>query len=129
MDRWRRLHLDVPSGVTLRPCRTSLKQERAAASRSSPPGMLAGHRIDYQRAGAHVREVQRMTLEEIFVANVMSNRRSRRHDRLTRPPVDPARSLPDAMAGHRRSHRWRGLIAVMPLSVCARMSVASLSSA
>ena len=29
----------------------------------------------YQRAGAHVREVQRMTLEEIFVANVMSNRR------------------------------------------------------
>jgi hypothetical protein len=29
----------------------------------------------YQRAGAQVRDVQRMTLEEIFVANVMSNRR------------------------------------------------------
>ena len=29
----------------------------------------------YERAGAAVRDVQRMTLEEIFVANVMSNRR------------------------------------------------------
>jgi hypothetical protein len=31
-----------------------------------------------ERAGARVRDVQRMTLEEIFVANVMSTRRE--HD-------------------------------------------------
>ena len=31
----------------------------------------------YERAGVTVRDVQRMTLEEIFVANVMSNRREK----------------------------------------------------
>jgi hypothetical protein len=31
----------------------------------------------YTRAGATVRDVRRMTLEEIFVANVMHNRRER----------------------------------------------------
>ena len=75
LDRWRRLHLEVPPGVVL----------------PSPPGVIetTGERIVvvttkayatdlegvYARAGATVTEVQRMTLEEIFVANVMSNRR------------------------------------------------------
>jgi ABC-2 type transport system ATP-binding protein len=34
------------------------------------------HRV-FERAGAVVHEVQRMTLEEIFVANVMNSRRER----------------------------------------------------
>jgi ABC-2 type transport system ATP-binding protein len=75
LDRWRRLHLEVPPGVVL----------------PSPPGVVetTGDRIVvvttkayvpdlegvYARAGATVTEVQRMTLEEIFVANVMDNRR------------------------------------------------------
>jgi hypothetical protein len=42
-----------------------------ATTRSYTPDLPAV----YARAGVTVRDVQRMTLEEIFVANVMSNRR------------------------------------------------------
>jgi ABC-2 type transport system ATP-binding protein len=76
MDRWRRLHLDVPSGVTLPPVQDVVETRTSGhiaivTTRAYSPAIES----IYQRAGAHVREVQRMTLEEIFVANVMSNRR------------------------------------------------------
>jgi hypothetical protein len=44
-----------------------------ATTRAYTPDLPAA----YQRAGVSVREIQRMTLEEIFVANVMSNRGER----------------------------------------------------
>ena len=74
LDRWRRLHLDVPAGVT--------PPEPAGSSRRRRGGRVGRHdeepppELDaaYARSGVTVRQVQRMTLEEIFVANVMSNR-------------------------------------------------------
>jgi ABC-2 type transport system ATP-binding protein len=76
VDRWRRLHLDVPPGVAL-PVppgvvdTTTSGRISIATTREYSPDLEAL----YERAGAKVCEVQRMTLEEIFVANVMRNRR------------------------------------------------------
>jgi ABC-2 type transport system ATP-binding protein len=76
LDRWRRLHLDVPPGVEL-PGLPHVVETRTSGriaivtTKAYSPGL----ETIYQRAGAQVRDVQRMTLEEIFVANVMSNRR------------------------------------------------------
>lgn len=75
VDRWRRLHLDVPPGVVL-PAMAGLVQTmvsgRAAilTTQAYTPGLEAA----CVQAGATVREVQRMTLEEIFVSTVMRNR-------------------------------------------------------
>jgi ABC-2 type transport system ATP-binding protein len=78
LDRWRRLHLDVPPHVTLpQPPgvieTTSSGRLATATTKAYTPEIEAL----YERAGARVREVQRMTLEEIFVATVMSNRQER----------------------------------------------------
>jgi ABC-2 type transport system ATP-binding protein len=76
LDRWRRLSLDVPPGAT-------------PPSFPGVVGISASGRVAvittraysaeleaaYAAAGMKVHDVQRMTLEEIFVANVMSNRR------------------------------------------------------
>ena len=76
LDRWRRLHLEVPPGVTL-PVLPGVVDTAAsgrvavATTKSYTPDLAAV----YERAGVTVHDVQRMTLEEIFVANVMSNRR------------------------------------------------------
>ena len=76
LDRWRRLHLDVPAGVEL-PVLQDVVETRTSGriaivtTKTYSPGL----ETIYQRAGAQVRDIQRMTLEEIFVANVMSNRR------------------------------------------------------
>src|SRR5689334_15280792 len=78
LDRWRRLSLDVPDRVEL-PAVPGV----ADVARS---GHLAVVTVSeywpelpavYEQAGARVREVQRMTLEEIFVANVMHKRKER----------------------------------------------------
>ena len=78
LDRWRRLTLDVPENAKVH----------------SPPGVTevtrSGHTAVvttnayspelealYAQAGASVRDVRRMTLEEIFVATVMHNRKER----------------------------------------------------
>ena len=76
LDCWRRLHLEMPaSGVapavpgaveTIVSGRTAVITTRAYS-----PEVHAA----CERAGAAIRDVQRMTLEEIFVATVMSNRR------------------------------------------------------
>jgi ABC-2 type transport system ATP-binding protein len=78
LESWRRLRLDVPNGTTL-PVPDGVVDMDASArvatvtTRRYAPEL---HEI-YRRAGAVVQEVQRMTLEEIFVANVMASRKER----------------------------------------------------
>jgi ABC-2 type transport system ATP-binding protein len=76
VERWRRLQLDVPPGVVLPelPSVTELTASgrlATATTNAYTPDIAAA----FSRAGATVREVQRMTLEEIFVANVMLSRK------------------------------------------------------
>jgi len=78
VDRWRRLSLDVgpqvqlhePPGVT----EVARSGNTAVVTTNAYSPELPGI---YTRAGATVRDVRRMTLEEIFVANVMHNRKER----------------------------------------------------
>jgi len=79
VERWRRLQLDVPPGVAL--------PQLPEVTDLSVSGRLATATVKaytddvpaaFTRAGAAVREVQRMSLEEIFVANVMSSRKEAR---------------------------------------------------
>lgn len=75
LDRWRRLRLEVPDGIRL----------------PTPPGVIGLHQTGrlavaianafeshlpnaYESAGARVRAVENMTLEEIFVATVEHSR-------------------------------------------------------
>jgi len=78
LDRWRRLHLDVPPGVTP-PAPDGVIETTASGRIAVVTTKAYTPELDgvYERAGVTVREVQRMTLEEIFVANVMSNRREK----------------------------------------------------
>jgi ABC-2 type transport system ATP-binding protein len=76
IDRWRRLRLDVPTGIVLPelPSVVDLSVSghvAIATTNAYTPDLAAA----YSRAGAVVAEVQHMTLEEIFVANVMSSRK------------------------------------------------------
>ena len=82
LDRWRRLHLDVPPASCCRrlPGVVDTSASGAASRSSRPRAYSPGSRRPTQRAGRAVRDVQRMTLEEIFVANVMSNRREQAHE-------------------------------------------------
>jgi ABC-2 type transport system ATP-binding protein len=79
VERWRRLQLDVPPDVAL----PSLPEvAEIAVSGRLATATIRSYTDDvaaaYTRAGATVREVQRMSLEEIFVANVMSSRKEAR---------------------------------------------------
>jgi ABC-2 type transport system ATP-binding protein len=78
LDRWRRLSLDVPHGIELRasPGVTDVSHNGRAAVVTTNAYSPELHAI-YEQAGASIRDVQRMTLEEIFVANVMHNRKER----------------------------------------------------
>jgi ABC-2 type transport system ATP-binding protein len=75
LDRWRRLRLDVPPGVVLpllpgvTPAAAGGRLQVMTTGRYDPAMQAA-----YQDAGADVQAVEPMTLEEIFVANVMSRR-------------------------------------------------------
>jgi ABC-2 type transport system ATP-binding protein len=78
LERWRRLSVDVPAGVELPHPPGVVEVARS--------GRVARITIDdyrpeiaaaYTEAGAIVRDVHRMTLEEIFVAGVMRTRRER----------------------------------------------------
>ena len=76
LERWRRIQLDVPSGIALPalPGVINLQTDgrlAVATTNAYAPALNTA----YERAGAVVREVQRMTLEEIFVANVMNSRK------------------------------------------------------
>jgi ABC-2 type transport system ATP-binding protein len=75
LDRWRRLSLDVPAGATPPsfPGVVGVSASGRVAvvtTKAYTPDLEAA----YTAAGMRVHDVQRMTLEEIFVANVMSNR-------------------------------------------------------
>ena len=76
VERWRRLQLDVPPGVALPslPEVTDITASGrlATATIKSYTDEVAA---EFTRAGATVRDVQRMSLEEIFVANVMLSRK------------------------------------------------------
>jgi ABC-2 type transport system ATP-binding protein len=76
LDRWRRLHLDVPPGTAV-PVLPGIVDTTASGRIAVVTTNSYTPEIDMAciRAGLTVRDVQRMTLEEIFVANVMSNRR------------------------------------------------------
>ena len=75
LERWRRLLIDLPAGASLPPLDDVVDV--------SPGGRLATLTTSHyqptlhaaiERAGAHIHEVQRMSLEEIFVASVMGAR-------------------------------------------------------
>jgi ABC-2 type transport system ATP-binding protein len=75
LDRWRRIRLDVPPGVVLPRVpgivATAGSERLPVVTMSNyDPAMTA----IYQDAGATVQAVDTMTLEEIFVSNVMSRR-------------------------------------------------------
>jgi ABC-2 type transport system ATP-binding protein len=76
LERWRRLQLDVPPGVAL----PSLPEvtEISASGRVATATVKAYTdeiAAAFTSAGATVRDVQRMSLEEIFVANVLLSRK------------------------------------------------------
>ncbi|MEJ0084269.1 MAG: ABC transporter ATP-binding protein [Pseudomonadota bacterium] len=75
LERWRRIHVQLAPGAALPqlPHIVSTVQDGQFAT------LTTNHFSDSQLAqlGASVREVQRMNLEEIFVANVMHHREAR----------------------------------------------------
>jgi ABC-2 type transport system ATP-binding protein len=76
LERWRRLRLETPPGVVL-PTLPGIVETQSSGrlatvtTRSYEPSIAAA----YQSAGATVRAVDKMTLEEIFVANVITRRK------------------------------------------------------
>jgi ABC-2 type transport system ATP-binding protein len=81
VERWRRVHLEVPErgealDVSALPGVVDITRSgriAVATVNNHSPELTAA----CQRVGATVRDVQRMTLEEIFVANVMHERKER----------------------------------------------------
>jgi ABC-2 type transport system ATP-binding protein len=76
LDRWRRLHLELAPEAGLPEAdgiiaATVNGRIAVVTTNAYSPDLAAV----YERAGARVRDVQRMTLEEIFVATVMHNRK------------------------------------------------------
>jgi ABC-2 type transport system ATP-binding protein len=75
LDRWRRLRLEVPSGIALPalPGIVAIRQDgrlAVATANAFAPGMAHA----YESTGARVQSIETMTLEEIFVANVEASR-------------------------------------------------------
>jgi ABC-2 type transport system ATP-binding protein len=76
VEHWRRLKLEVPSGVTL-PTLVGVVDLDVSGHIATVTTNAHSEEIvrAYVNAGATLHEVQRMTLEEIFVANVMASRK------------------------------------------------------
>ncbi len=75
LDRWRRLRLEVPSGIALPalPGIIDVKQDgRLAIATANAFDSDLAHA--YESTGARVQRIETMTLEEIFVANVEHSR-------------------------------------------------------
>ena len=75
LDRWRRLRLEVPSGIELPalPGIIGVRQEgrlAVATVNAFEPDLASA----YENSGAIVQRIETMTLEEIFVANVAHSR-------------------------------------------------------
>lgn len=78
IERWRRLHAEIPLGAALPPVPGVVSVASAGriaviTTRDFAPELPAL----YTQAGIRIRDVQRMTLEEIFVAEVMGSREER----------------------------------------------------
>jgi ABC-2 type transport system ATP-binding protein len=75
LEKWRRLQLDVPAGVSLPRLADVVEMSvgERLATLTTNNYQPALHAV-LEGAGAQVREVQRMSLEEIFVASVMKSR-------------------------------------------------------
>jgi ABC-2 type transport system ATP-binding protein len=78
LDRWRRLRLDVPPGVTL-PSTPGLVETLTSGRQAivTTRAYVEGLESRYTAAGIGIHAVERLTLEEIFVATVMHGRRER----------------------------------------------------
>jgi ABC-2 type transport system ATP-binding protein len=78
LERWRRLSLEVPQSAQLHapPGVTEINRDGHTAVVTTNAYTPELESI-YTQAGATVRDVRRMTLEEIFVATVMHNRKER----------------------------------------------------
>jgi ABC-2 type transport system ATP-binding protein len=75
LDRWRRLRLEVPSGIELPPLPGIIgveQQGRLAVATANAFVPDLAHA--YESTGARVQRIETMTLEEIFVANVEHSR-------------------------------------------------------
>jgi ABC-2 type transport system ATP-binding protein len=76
LDRWRRLHVELPDGVVV-----PLLPGVIDIARTGRIAIVTANEFSadipaaYESAGIVVREIQRMTLEEIFVATVMASRK------------------------------------------------------
>jgi ABC-2 type transport system ATP-binding protein len=75
LERWRRLRLEVPSGVELPalPGIITVRQEgrlAVATANAFVPDLANA----YENTGARIQRIENMTLEEIFVANVEHSR-------------------------------------------------------
>lgn len=78
IDHWRRLKLQVPDGVTLPTLAGVVDLDMSGRLATVTTNAHSDELVRaYVSAGATVHEVQRMTLEEIFVANVMASRKER----------------------------------------------------
>jgi ABC-2 type transport system ATP-binding protein len=78
LESWRRLRLDVADGITLpKPSGVVETDATGRVATVTTRHYTPELHETYRRAGAVVQEVQRMTLEEIFVANVMASRKER----------------------------------------------------
>jgi ABC-2 type transport system ATP-binding protein len=75
LDRWRRLRLEVPSGVDL-PALPGIigVQQRGRLAVATANAFVPDLPNAYERTGARVQHIENMTLEEIFVANVEHSR-------------------------------------------------------
>jgi ABC-2 type transport system ATP-binding protein len=78
LERWRRVSLELPETIALPEVPGVVDVARSARTAVvTVNGFDEALPAAYQRAGAAVRDVQRMTLEEIFVATVMNRRKER----------------------------------------------------
>jgi ABC-2 type transport system ATP-binding protein len=78
IEHWRRLKFEVPRGVTLPTPAGVVDVDLSGHIATVTTNAYSDELVRaYVNAGATVHEVQRMTLEEIFVANVMASRKER----------------------------------------------------
>jgi ABC-2 type transport system ATP-binding protein len=75
LDRWRRLRLEVPAGITVPALRGVIAvEQQGRIAIATANAFEADLPNAYERTGARVQRVENMTLEEIFVANVEHSR-------------------------------------------------------
>jgi ABC-2 type transport system ATP-binding protein len=79
LDRWRRIHLEMPAGAALPqlPGVIEIKSSGGRLAVVTTKAFTPALNVAYEHAGARICEIQPMTLEEIFVAEVMSSRKER----------------------------------------------------